>query len=92
LSGRRVHEKSGRTYHVRHNPPKTVGQDDLTGEPLIQRKDDTPEVISKRMANYRDITEPILEYYERTGNLVHLDAKQPIDKVWKEIAGRVFVS
>ena len=50
LSGRRVHEGSGRVYHVEHNPPKVAGVDDVTGEPLIQRPDDTEETVRKRLA------------------------------------------
>ena len=49
VEGRRVHLASGRTYHVKFNPPKVSGQDDLTGEPLIQRKDDNAEVLRRRM-------------------------------------------
>lgn len=63
LSGRRVHEASGRVYHVEHNPPKAEGVDDVTGEPLIQREDDQEETIRKRLAVYHDQTEPLVAFY-----------------------------
>jgi len=63
IEGRRVHPASGRSYHTKFNPPKVEGKDDITGEPLIQRKDDNAEVLRKRMAAYHGQTAPILEYY-----------------------------
>lgn len=54
---------SGRSYHTKFNPPKVADVDDITGEPLIHRKDDTAEVLKKRMSNYHQQTAPILEYY-----------------------------
>ena len=63
MSGRRVHTASGRTYHVRFNPPKTEGQDDLTGEPLIQREDDQEETVRKRLDVYHSQTKPLVKYY-----------------------------
>lgn len=63
LGGRRIHEKSGRSYHLKYNPPKVEGKDDVTGEPLILRKDDNPETIKKRFETYRNITLPITSYY-----------------------------
>lgn len=64
MSGRRVHLPSGRTYHVRHNPPKTEGVDDLTGEPLIQRADDAEDTVRKRLDVYRAETLPVLHFYQ----------------------------
>ena len=64
IEGRRVHPPSGRSYHVKFNPPKKEGVDDVTGEPLIQRKDDNAEVLKKRMSAYHQQTEPILNYYD----------------------------
>ncbi|HCS65307.1 MAG TPA: adenylate kinase, partial [Cellvibrio sp.] len=64
LSGRRVHEASGRVYHVIHNAPKVAGHDDLTGEPLIQRPDDTEETVRKRLGVYHDQTEPLVGFYQ----------------------------
>ena len=63
MSGRRVHAASGRTYHVRFNPPKTAGHDDVTGEPLIQRDDDQEETVRKRLEVYRAQTRPLVDYY-----------------------------
>jgi len=63
LSGRRVHEASGRIYHVQHNPPKQAGLDDLTGEALIQRKDDVEATVRHRLDVYHEQTKPLVEYY-----------------------------
>jgi adenylate kinase len=63
MSGRRVHVASGRTYHVRFNPPKVEGIDDLTGEALIQRDDDKEETVKKRLEVYSDQTRPLVNYY-----------------------------
>jgi adenylate kinase len=63
MSGRRVHPASGRTYHVKFNPPKADGKDDLTGEPLIQRDDDREETVRKRLEVYRAQTRPLVQYY-----------------------------
>jgi adenylate kinase len=68
MSGRRVHPASGRTYHVRFNPPATAGIDDETGEPLVQRADDTEETVKKRLDIYHDQTAPLIEYYSRRAN------------------------
>lgn len=65
MSGRRVHLASGRTYHVKFNPPKTEGKDDPTGEPLIQRDDDQEETVRKRLQVYNDQTRPLIEYYSK---------------------------
>ena len=65
MSGRRVHPASGRTYHVKFNPPKAEGRDDVTGEPLIQRDDDREETVRKRLEVYRQQTRPLVEYYTR---------------------------
>ena len=65
MSGRRVHVASGRTYHVRFNPPQVAGIDDVTGEPLIQRVDDEEETVRKRLAVYAAQTRPLVEYYQR---------------------------
>ena len=63
MSGRRVHEASGRSYHVKFNPPKVAGKDDVTGEPLIQRKDDAEETVRNRLAVYQNQTRPLVAYY-----------------------------
>ncbi|MBZ0225661.1 MAG: adenylate kinase [Comamonas sp.] len=63
MSGRRSHPASGRTYHVKFNPPKVAGQDDVTGEPLVQRDDDREETVKKRLQVYSDQTRPLVDYY-----------------------------
>lgn len=63
MSGRRVHPASGRTYHLKFNPPKSAGVDDLTGEPLIQRDDDKEETVLKRLQVYQSQTRPLVDYY-----------------------------
>jgi len=65
MSGRRVHPASGRTYHVKFNPPKVAGKDDATGEDLVQRDDDREEVVRKRLEVYRAQTLPLVEYYTK---------------------------
>ncbi len=64
LSGRRVHEGSGRVYHIVHNPPKMEGVDDVTGEALIQRTDDSEETVRNRLKIYHEQTEPLIAFYE----------------------------
>jgi adenylate kinase len=68
LSGRRVHEGSGRVYHVEHNPPQVVDQDDVTGEPLIQREDDREATIRNRLEVYHSQTEPLVAFYNELAN------------------------
>ena len=63
MSGRRSHPASGRTYHVKFNPPKVAGIDDITGEPLIQRDDDREETVKKRLEVYSAQTRPLVQYY-----------------------------
>jgi adenylate kinase len=63
MSGRRVHVASGRTYHVKFNPPKVAGKDDVTGEDLIQRDDDKEETVKKRLEIYHSQTKPLVDFY-----------------------------
>ena len=63
MSGRRSHPASGRTYHVKFNPPKVEGKDDVTGEPLVQRPDDQEETVKKRLDVYSAQTRPLVDYY-----------------------------
>lgn len=63
MSGRRSHPASGRTYHVKFNPPKAEGRDDLTGEPLVQRDDDKEDTVRKRLDVYSQQTRPLVDYY-----------------------------
>ena len=64
MSGRRSHPASGRTYHVKFNPPKVVGKDDVTGEDLVQREDDKEETVKKRLEVYHSQTKPLVKYYK----------------------------
>ena len=65
MSGRRAHLASGRTYHVKFNPPKVDGKDDVTGEPLVQRDDDREETVKKRLDVYQAQTRPLVDFYGR---------------------------
>lgn len=65
MSGRRVHPASGRTYHVKFNPPKVAGRDDATGEPLVQRDDDREDVVRKRLEVYHAQTRVLVDYYAK---------------------------
>jgi len=68
MSGRRSHPISGRTYHVKFNPPKVAGKDDVTGEDLVQRDDDKEEVVKNRLAVYHSQTKPLVKYYSDWAN------------------------
>ncbi len=65
MSGRRCHLPSGRTYHLKFNPPKSPGCDDVTGEPLVQRDDDREETVKKRLDVYQAQTRPLVDFYGR---------------------------
>ena len=65
MSGRRVHPTSGRTYHVRFNPPREQGRDDITGEELLQRDDDHEDTVRKRLKVYHEQTEVLVDYYNK---------------------------
>ena len=94
ISGRRVHLPSGRVYHVDYAPPKVAGFDDVTGEPLVHRDDDKPDVVRKRMLTFTEITQPLIDRVKADiaagrgviKRLITLDADQPIDQVTKDIA------
>jgi adenylate kinase len=75
MSGRRSHLASGRTYHLKFNPPKVAGKDDVTGEPLVQRDDDKEETVRNRLEVYHRQTEPLVDYYRKWGTSG--DAKAP---------------
>ncbi len=86
LTGRRIAPKSGRVYHIKYNPPKQDNKCDETGEELIQREDDKPEVVKNRLKTYHDQTEPVLGYYRNTGkNIIDVRADQDIEKVTSSI-------
>lgn len=73
LSGRRVHPASGRTYHIKFNPPKNDNKDDVTNEDLIIRDDDKKETIMTRLKNYYESTKPLEDYYKNKPNLNFID-------------------
>ena len=74
MSGRRSHPGSGRSYHLRFNPPKTPGLDDITGEPLIQRADDLEDTVKKRLEVYSAQTRPLVDYYANWAKTGDTDA------------------
>jgi adenylate kinase len=82
MSGRRVHLASGRTYHVKHNPPKVEGVDDATGDPLIQRDDDKEEVVRKRLEVYHAQTSALIDYYSKWAAAGDADAP-----TYRKVAG-----
>lgn len=90
MSGRRVHSASGRVYHVKYNPPKQEGIDDITGEPLTTRKDDHEDIVKKRLVEYHELTKPLISYYQnekQAGNTEYfrIDGTQPVEEVTKEL-------
>ena len=85
IEGRRIHKSSGRTYHVKFNPPKIAGKDDVTGEALMQRADDTKEALVSRLTAYHNQTSPILEFYRQKNLLFSVDAMQKMPVVQAEI-------
>ena len=94
MSGRRVHPASGRNYHIDHNPPKNGGFDDETGEPLIQREDDKPDTVLKRLNVYHEQTKPLTTFYktQSKANLlkfIKVDGSNSVDKVFKEISSQI---
>ena len=85
ISGRRIHPASGRSYHTKFNPPKVSGKDDITGEPLIQRKDDNPDTLVKRLAAFHNQTQPVIDYYKKKGKLVEVNAQRSMNDVTNQI-------
>ena len=85
ISGRRIHQSSGRTYHVEFNPPKQEGRDDVTGEPLVQREDDNADTVRNRLNAYHEQTAPLVSYYSNKGNLVSIDGMQSPEEVYTSL-------
>ena len=96
MSGRRAHLPSGRTYHIKFNPPKVPGRDDITGEDLVQREDDKEETVKKRLLIYHDQTMPLVAYYGKRAASGEADAPkyvriQGVGKV-EEIRDKIFAA
>ena len=94
MSGRRVHPGSGKNYHIEYNPSKEDGIDDETGEPLIQREDDKPETVLKRLSVYHDQTKPLSEFYinqSKLSNLIYIkvDGSRSVNEVFKTISSKI---
>lgn len=98
ISGRYIHESSGRIYHIENKPPHVAGKDDITGENLIQRDDDKPEIIKKRLQVYYAQTAPVVEYYRNfdTENgkfhqpyYIQINGDQAINKITKDIVDKL---
>ena len=90
MSGRRFHIASGRSYHLDFNPPKKADCDDLTGEPLVQREDDKPETVKKRLDVYQEETKPLSEFYDtksKNGELIYftVDGSGSVEFVFESI-------
>ncbi|KAL4217939.1 Adenylate kinase 2 [Mactra antiquata] len=89
ICGRLVHPASGRMYHVDFSPPKSPMKDDVTGEPLIRRSDDTKEKLMKRLEVYATQTKPLVDYYSKKGVLGSILAERPKDDVRFQIWGSI---
>ena len=90
MSGRRVHQPSGRSYHLEFNPPEKDGLDDVTGEPLIQRDDDKPETVKNRLEVYWEQTNPLIVYYQSKSvqtdlKYIEIDGSKTMEKVSSQI-------
>ena len=85
MTGRRVCEKCGASYHVEYNPPKQLNACNLCGGKLIQRKDDSEEVVRGRLEVYKNQTSPLIKYYEDRNELYRVDGTMPINDVFEAI-------
>jgi len=85
ICGRWFHLASGRSYHEEFHPPRVPGVDDITGEPLVRRNDDNPEVLVKRLEQYHSLTAPLVEYYQKRGLHNKVDASQQANTVFAAI-------
>jgi adenylate kinase len=89
ITGRLTHPPSGRSYHIEFNPPKIPMRDDVTGEPLIQRSDDNPAALKKRLDAYHRQTRPLIDYYSRRSLHFAVDAAQQPSTVFASICAKV---
>jgi len=85
ICGRWFHLASGRSYHEEFHPPRVPGKDDVTGEALVRRNDDNPEVLKKRLEQYHSLTKPLVGYYTEKGLHTKVDASQQANSVFGEI-------
>jgi adenylate kinase len=85
ISGRYIHERSGRVYNKYFKPPKVDNKDDVTGEPLIQRNDDKEPVIRARLKSYHEYADQLLDYYDKQRLVRHINANRPIEAVRADI-------
>lgn len=88
ICGRWIHKASGRSYHLKLNPPRVVDPaplDDVTGELLEQRSDDTAEVLQKRLATFHAQTAPVVAHYDKHRVVVRVNGNQPVENVWRDI-------
>jgi len=94
MSGRRVHPSSGRNYHIDFNPPDKEGFDNETGDPLIQREDDKPETVLKRLDVYHKQTRPLTDFYKNLSNqgvlkFFKIDGSKSVEKVYEQISNQI---
>ena len=89
IPGRWSNPRTGRVYHIKHNPPKVAGIDDEDGGPLVQRPDDNADVVASRLAEYDEKTAPLIAYYGKQGNALHFDALGEIDAVTNAILSKL---
>ena len=94
MSGRRVHPKSGRNYHINFNPPDVEGFDNETGDPLIQREDDKPETVLKRLNVYHEQTKPLTDFYKNLSDedglkFYTIDGSKSVESVFEQISSQL---
>lgn len=89
VEGRWIHPASGRSYHTKFAPPKVAGKDDVTGEALIHRADDNPEVLKKRLSQFHEQTKPVVDYYKKKGIYAGLNANTAVSSVFKALLDAV---
>ena len=89
MSGRRVHKNSGRIYHIKYNPPKNEGLDDITNEPLSIRSDDKKETVKNRLKIYHDLTKPLINFYNIKNILFEVNGENEIEDVFTNIINKL---
>ena len=89
MSGRRVHKNSGRIYHIKYNPPKNEGLDDITNEPLSIRSDDKRETVKNRLKIYHDLTKPLINFYNIKNILFEVNGENEIEDVFTNIINKL---